>query len=177
MTLCCQMSCAVLGGSGRRLRSSFSFFSDSAFRTVSRRLYFSYITTRSLEIHTYQHDLAPVIHSTGLTFLLQYIIWHCIDRLPSSYLAARSTCGPRVSWARCQRGPGAPAAVWDASPQRRWTWLKLAFWVSLDWPTNYRTREYHKRIQQRQSKQLNAPKKMTLNFYFLITQIIKHVEL
>lgn len=123
MTLCCQMSCAVLGGSGRRLRSSLSFFSDSALRTASRRLNFSYTSKWSGD--------RWVCHMCATR-----LWWPLGANLPSFCLAARSTCGPAAWWARCPRGLGAPVAAWDASPRRRWTWLRWASWVSLDWPAN-----------------------------------------
>lgn len=143
MTLCCQISWAVLGGSGRRLRSSFSFFSDSAFRTVSRCLYFSWEMTRALESCIDQQDTANLVLRS-----ISLLVWHCVDGLPSSCLAAHSTCGPGVSWARCLPHRDAPAAVLDASPQRRWTWLKLAFWVSLDWPKSYKARITNQKLMK-----------------------------
>lgn len=70
------------------------------------------------------------------------IAWYSLYNitLPFSYRAARSTCEPGVLWSHCQKRPAAPVAFWDASPQRRWTWLKLAFWVSLNWPTGDKER-------------------------------------
>lgn len=158
MTLCCQMSCAVLGGSGSLLCSSFPRFSDSAFSTASKFLYFSCkmefsvakgerlwrltasytLSIPDLNVDGQRHKFCtsmflgihPYIHLHKLSSTSYKDCWSVsFKNLPSSCRRGHSTCGQEVWWVHYQTIQASPAEASASFPQKRWTWQRSVAWV------------------------------------------------